>query len=469
MNIILIGTFVARKLSMDRNQKNVQDLESASVKSLLWKYFLPAFTGVVINSLYNVVDRIFIGQGVGATALSGLSAIFPIMLIMMAFGMLIGIGAGVRISINLGKKDFRRAEWVLGNSFVLMIIVSIIITIIGFTIKDPLLRLFGVGEDTMQVAHEYLNIILYGSIFNVVGFALNNLIRSEGNAKIAMYSMLISAGTNILLDPIFIFVLDMGVAGAAYATIISQFILCIWVIRHFRSEKAIIKLKVSNFKLNWEIVFYIVSIGFAPFSMQLAGSLIQGLYNVQLVKYSNDIAIAAMGIVNSVAMLIVMTVVAINMSAQPIFGFNYGAKNYARVKECLILCVKVATGIVIVGFLCVQIFPQLIVKAFNNSSEELLEIGSFGLRIFLLALPLVGFQVIVGNYFQSIGKAGISALLTLLRQVILLIPILFILPNYLGLNGVWMASPIADVGSAMICGFFFFRELRKLNYRIANS
>lgn len=452
---------------MDKNSKNVQDLESASVKSLLWKYFLPAFTGVVINSLYNIVDRIFIGQGVGAEALSGLSAVFPIMLIVMAFGMLIGIGAGVRISINLGKKDLGRAEWVLGNSFILMIIVSVIITIIGFLIKDPLLRMFGVGDDTMSVANEYLNIILYGAIFSVIGFSLNNMIRSEGNAKIAMYSMLISAGTNIILDPIFIFVLDMGVAGAAYATIISQFVLCIWVICHFRSKKSIIKLRFSNFKLNREIVLYILTIGFAPFSMQLAGSLIQAVFNVQLVHYSNDMAIAAMGIINSVIMLIVMTVVAINMAAQPIFGFNYGLQNYARVKECLILCIKAATVIVIVSFFGVQLFPELIVKAFNSSNAELLEVGAHGLRIIMIALPVVGFQVIVGNYFQSIGKAGISAILTLMRQVILLIPILFILPKFIGLSGVWLASPISDVGSAIISAVFLMRELRKLNRKIA--
>jgi len=200
--------------------------------------------------------------------------------------------------------------------------------------------------------------------------------------------------------------------------------------------------------------------------MQLAGSFVHALYNVQLVEYSNDIAIAAMGVINSVAMLIVMTVVAINMAAQPIFGFNYGAQNYDRVKECLILCMKAATGIVIVGFLGVQFFPEMIVKAFNNSNDELLEVGAYGLRIILIALPVVGFQVIVGNYFQSIGKAGISVLLTLMRQVILLIPLLFILPNFMGLTGVWLASPIADVGSAMVSATFLIREIRKLNRMI---
>jgi putative MATE family efflux protein len=449
-------------MPIDKNSQNVYELEHSSIKSLLWKYFLPAFTGVVINSLYNVVDRIFIGQGVGSVALSGLSAVYPIMLILMAFGMLVGLGAGVRISINLGKKDFKRAEWVLGNSFVMMILVSALITILGFTIKDPLLRLFGVGADTVDIANEYLNIILYGAIFNVVGFSMNNLIRSEGNARIAMYSMLISAGTNIVLDPIFIFLLDMGVAGAAYATIISQLILCIWVIRHFRGSESVIKLRMSNFKLNGQIVWYIFSIGFAPFSMQIAGSFVQGLYNVQLIKFSSDVAIAAMGVINSVAMLIVMSIVAINMAAQPIFGFNHGAKNFARVKETLVLCMKAATGIAITGWILVQLFPESMVLAFNSTDPELLEVGSFGLRSFLIALPVVGFQIIVGNYFQSVGRAGDATLLTLMRQVIFLIPILFILPNYIGLNGVWYAGPISDVGAALVSGIFIFREYRKL-------
>jgi len=453
-------------MNTDKNTQNVYELENSKISSLLWKYFLPAFTGVVINSLYNVVDRIFIGQGVGATALSGLSAVYPIMLILMAFGMLIGLGAGVRISINLGKKDFKRAEWVLGNSFVLMLIVSAMITTIGFIIKDPLLRLFGVGDDTMSVANEYLNIILYGAVFSVVGFSMNNLIRSEGNAKIAMYSMLISAGTNIVLDPIFIFWLDMGVAGAAWATIISQLILCIWVLSHFRSSRSVIKLRGSNFKLNGQIVIYILTIGFAPFSMQIAGSFVQALYNIQLIKFSNDIAIAAMGVINSVAMLIVMSIVAINMAAQPIFGFNHGAKNYARVKETLIICLKAATGVAIVGWIFVQLFPETMVLAFNSTNEELLAVGSIGLRTFLLALPVVGFQVIVGNYFQSIGRAGVSTLLTLMRQVILLIPILFILPNYFGLSGVWFAGPISDVGSAIVVSIFIIREFKKLNRKI---
>ena len=205
--------------------RHVGELENKNIPALLWKYFVPAFSGVILNSLYNIIDRIFIGQGVGAEALSGLSAVFPVMISIMAFGMLVGIGAGVRISINMGKKDFKLAEKVLGNAFLLMILTSVAITIIGFAIKEPMLRMFGVSDDTMGYANEYLDIILMGAIFNIVGFSLNNLIRSEGNPRIAMISMLISAGTNLILDPIFIFTFNMGVKGAAIATVISQVLL----------------------------------------------------------------------------------------------------------------------------------------------------------------------------------------------------------------------------------------------------
>jgi putative MATE family efflux protein len=452
---------------MSRQAQNVRELEFERIPKLLWRYFLPAFAGVIINSLYNIVDRIFIGHGVGALALSGLSAIFPIMVIMMAFGMLIGMGAGVRVSLNLGKKDFVRAERVLGNAFVLMIIVALFIMGLGYTIKDPILHFFGVNNETFAYANEYLNIILSGSVFNIVGYSLNNLIRSEGSAKVAMISMLISAGLNLILDPIFIFGLNMGVAGAAYATIISQLALCIWVIAHFRSKRSVIRLRVKNFKLDREIIWYILTIGFSPFSMQMASSLVFGTFNIQLVKYGGDLAVGAMGVIMSVAMLLVMTIIAINMAAQPIIGFNYGAKDYKRVKQTLVIGLIFATIISILGFALSELFPRTIIKAFNNDSQDLLEIGTRGLRIFLLALPLVGFQIITGNYFQSTGKAGLAALISLLRQVIVLVPILMILPKHIGLDGVWLAGPIADTISAIITSVFLIYELKRLNRAIA--
>ncbi len=454
---------------MSKQSKNVKELEFESIPKLMWKYFLPAFAGVIINSLYNIVDRIYIGQGVGSLALAGLSAIFPIMIIMMAFGMMVGMGAGVRISLNLGKKDFDRAEKVLGNSFVLMIIVSALITAIGFAISDPLLGFFGINAETYGYAKEYLNIILAGAVFNVVGYALNNLIRSEGSANVAMISMLLSAGVNIVLDWLFIMKWNMGVKGAAYATVISQIVLCIWVVAHFKSSRSVIKLYFRNMALKRDIIWYIITIGFAPFSMQLASSAVFGIYNFQLIKHGNDLAVGALGVIMSVTMLIVMTVLAINMAIQPIIGFNFGAKIYKRVKHTLIIAIVAATIFAVFGFLLSQLFPRQIILLFNDDDKELLQIGVQGLKLFLLALPLVGFQIIIGNYYQSIGKAGLASILSLLRQVIVLIPCLFILPDYLGLRGVWLSAPIADSISALITVYFVIHEIKKINKAIAHQ
>jgi len=451
---------------MDRNQRNVKELEFSSIPRLMWKYFLPAFASVIIHSLYNIVDRIYIGQGIGALALSGLSSVFPIMIIMMAFGMLIGMGAGVRVSLNMGKKDFDRAEKVLGNAFVLMFIVSIFIMLIGFIIKKPLLGFFGIGPETFNYADEYLSIILMGSVFNITGYSLNNIIRSEGNAGIAMISIFIAAGLNIILDPIFIFWLKMGVRGAAIATVISQFVLFVWVLLHFSSSRSLIRLNTANFRLSRDIVWHIVTIGFAPFAMQIASSLVFGTFNIQLVKYGNDIAVGAMGIIMSVAMLLIMSVIAINMASQPITGFNYGAKNFKRVKRTLVIGLISATGISVFGFVVSRLFPEAIIRLFNHDDTELMAVGVHGLRIFLIALPLVGFQIITGNYFQATGKAGTAAFLSLMRQVIVLIPLLFILPKYFGLTGVWMAGPVSDIISAAVVAFFLLREIRRLNANI---
>jgi putative MATE family efflux protein len=451
---------------MDRNQRNVKELEFSSIPRLMWKYFLPAFASVIIHSLYNIVDRIYIGQGIGALALSGLSSVFPIMIIMMAFGMLIGMGAGVRVSLNMGKKDFDRAEKVLGNAFVLMFIVSIFIMLIGFIIKKPLLGFFGIGPETFNYADEYLSIILMGSVFNITGYSLNNIIRAEGNAGIAMISIFIAAGLNIILDPIFIFWLKMGVRGAAIATVISQFVLFVWVLLHFSSSRSLIRLNTANFRLSRDIVWHIVTIGFAPFAMQIASSLVFGTFNIQLVKYGNDIAVGAMGIIMSVAMLLIMSVIAINMASQPITGFNYGAKNFKRVKRTLVIGLISATGISVFGFVVSRLFPEAIIRLFNHDDTELMAVGVHGLRIFLIALPLVGFQIITGNYFQATGKAGTAAFLSLMRQVIVLIPLLFILPKYFGLTGVWMAGPVSDIISAAVVSVFLLREIRRLNANI---
>lgn len=451
---------------MEKHNKNIQELEGMHIKSLLWKYFLPAFTGVVVNALYNIVDRIFIGRGVDALALSGLSAVFPLMLIIFACGMLVAMGASVRISLNMGKHDFKRAEWVLGNAVTLSVAISILLTIFGYIYREPLLLMFGAGADSLPYALEYFEYILFANIFATIGFVLNNACRAEGNPKTAMYSLFLSAGTNVILDPIFIFGFDMGVKGAAIATVISQFVLYVWVVSHFFSKRSVLKLRLPNLKINTTIVYNIISIGFAPFSMQLAASAVQAVLNNQLIKYGGELAVGAMGIINSIAQLLIMSIIAINMASQPIIGFNFGAGNFARVKETLLTCVKAATFISILGFLLTQLLPGSVVRLFNNDNQQLIDLGVNGLQKFMLALPLIGFQIITGNYYQATGRAGIAAFLSLLRQVIVLIPILYILPPLVGVNGVWLASPLADVISAGITAIFFYKALQNLNKRM---
>jgi putative MATE family efflux protein len=447
------------------NQRT-KDLAELPIPRLMLKFFIPAFIGVFVNALYNIVDRIFIGQGVGSMALSGVAVTFPVMLIVMGFGMLIGIGAGVLVSINLGKHDLHKAEQVLGTSLLLMVLVSVLITVIGFSIKNVMLHSFGATAETIQYANDYLDIILAGTVFQVVGFSLNNIIRAEGNPRIAMMSMIISAGTNMILNPVFIFGFGLGVKGSAYATVISMMVLTVWVLWHFRSKKSVVKLKAGNIQFDVKILLEILAIGMAPFFMQIANSAVQGLINTKLIAFGGDLAVGAMGIVNSVLTLIVMAIVAINMASQPIISYNYGSKSYARVKDTLRLAILMATVIAIVSFALVESFPGNIVKLFNSSDSNLLDFGKEGLRLCLLALPFVGFQVVTGNFFQSMGNAKIALMLTLLRQVIILIPLLFILPNFLGLHGIWLSMPISDCCSAIIVVFFLLNHWKKLNILI---
>ncbi len=442
--------------------KTTAELAEGKIAPLMMKYFVPAFVGVVVNSLYNIVDRIYIGQGVGAEALSGVSVVFPIMLIMMGFSMLIGIGSGVMVSISLGRRDVPRAEKTLGTGVVLMVMVSLLITGVGFAIKGPILRSFGAGDAIYQYANDYLDIILFGVVFQVVGFSLNNVIRSEGNARLAMVSMLISAGVNIILDPLFIFVFDMGVKGAAWATLISMFVLTIWVLAHFRSSRAEIMLRREYLRVDWGVTKDIVAIGMAPFTMQIAGSVVQGLLNQRLILYGGDLAVGAMGIINSVVTLVVMTIVAINMAAQPIIGFNYGARSPERVREALGISLRYASYIAVGAFILMELFPGTLVSLFNSSSEELSQITIRGLRIYILAFPVVGYQVVAGNFFQSIGKAKLSLLMTLLRQVFFLLPLLLVFPSFWGLPGIWVAFPVSDVLASMVVAWLLVREWRRL-------
>ncbi len=446
--------------------QQVHDLKHEKIGKLMWKYFLPAFASTMANAFYNIVDRIYIGQGVDALALSGLSVIFPLMIIIMAFGMLVGIGSAVRVSISLGEKDYSRANRILGNAFFLSLVMGVALMVIGFLVSDKILLIFGAGPETLEYASEYFNIILAGIPFSMTGYALNNIIRAEGNPRIAMISVFISAGLNIILDPILIFGFDMGVRGAALATIISQAVLCIWVLRHFRSRKSVTRLSLPDIKPDAYIIRYIISIGFAPFAMNVASSVVTGVMNTLFIRYGGDISVGAMGIVHSSTMMLLMTIISINMAIQPIIGFNYGAGLYCRVKEAVMKAIKYATLIATGGWLICMLIPGAVISIFNSDSIELREAGVLGLRIYCAALPVIGYQIITSNYFQAIGKARLAAFLSLLRQIIVLLPLIIILPRFWGVEGVWIANPISDLVAAVISYFFFRREMRKLNCQV---
>lgn len=442
-----------------------KQLSEESVGKLLLKFSIPAIVGMLVNGLYNIVDRIFVGRGVGSLAISGIAITFPISNIIMGFGMLVGIGAAAIASIRLGQHKNEQAEKILGNAFVLLLIVSFIVTFLGLVFLDPILAALGTSAEIMPYAKQYITIILIGVVLQNIGFGLNNLIRSEGNPKIAMVTMLIGAILNTIFNPIFIFGLGLGVRGSALATIVSQTVCSIWTISHFtKSKKSILKLKVCNMKLEKYIVKDIFSIGMSPFIMQLAASAVTILLNKSLAQYGGDLAIGAMALITSVTMLILMPIFGINQGAQPIIGFNYGAKQYDRVKRALKLAVIGATAISTVGFLVVEAIPHTIISVFNNKDIALINMGAHGMVIYLCMLPVIGFQIVSTNFFQAIGKAKKSIFLSLLRQVILLIPLILILPNIMGLklDGIWIAGPTSDFLSTVVTLIILIKELRKL-------
>jgi putative MATE family efflux protein len=441
-------------------------LAEEDIGKLLMKFSIPAIIGMMVNALYNIVDRIFIGQGVGNLAIGGIFVGYPISLILMAFSMLIGIGGNTVVSIRLGEKKKDEAEKILGNSFILLVGISVIISILGLLFLEPLLRAFGASETILPYAVDYMKIILIGAPLQAIGFGMNNFIRGEGSPKIAMITMLIGAILNTILDPIFIFIFHMGIKGAALATIISQGVSAIWVMKYFIGDTSILRIRKQNLKLKLDIVKDIITMGFAPFSMQLAASMVTVLLNNNLKNYGGDVATSSMGVIQSISMMVLMPIFGINQGSQPIIGFNYGAKNYDRVKKTLKLAIMGATVISLVGFILTQAFPKQIIKIFISDEQELAEILNVaikGLRIYLSMLPIIGFQVVSSNYFQATGKPKHAMLLSLSRQVLILIPALLILPKLFELTGVWVAAPVSDLVASIITGILLAKSLKNLN------
>lgn len=437
-------------------------LAKESIGRLLLKYSVPAILGMVVTSFYNIADRAFIGsiKGSEALAISGLGITMPIFTLIVGFGVLVAMGCSTNIAIKLGEGNKNLAEKYLGNSFTLSIIISIIMTIFGLVYIDEILILFGASENTLSYAKDYISVIFIGTVFNITGFSLNYAIRSGGNPKMAAITMVAGCVINLILDPVFIFALGLGIKGAAIATIISQAIIFFYVLSYFFTKKSSLKLRKNNLTLDGKITWKILIIGFAPFLMEISTSIVHLLFNHTLKSYGGDISIGAMTAITSIALLFLMPVFGISQGVQTIIGYNYGAGQYSRSKKALVLSVIISTIIMIIGFILIEIFPRFFIGIFN-SDEGLLEIGIKGLRIYSLTMPILALSIVGPIYFQSIGKAKHSMLLFLLRQVIILIPLLLILPSYFGLIGIFIAQPIADVISAVVVLVFLIKEFKK--------
>lgn len=439
-------------------------LGEKKISTLLWNFSGPAIIGMVVNALYNVVDSIFVGQGVGEIGLVAVSLAFPLMMILMGVGMFVGLGAGALISMRLGQNDKDGAERILGNALSLKIVLVLFTTAISLWFLDPLLVFLGATPEVMPYARDFSFIILAGSIFMHVSFGMNNLIRAQGDPKTALQTMLIAALLNAALNPLFIFGFHMGIKGSAWATVLAQAVATVWVLAYFIKGTGTLQLKTKNLKIDLSIILEIARIGMAPLLLQVGASLVIVVLNFNLLNYGGVLAVAAFGIVNRVLMLILMPVMGISQGAQPIIGYNFGAGNYRRVIEVVKLAAGAATGFCILGFLIIQVFDEQIVRLFNGNLE-LVRLGSAGLKLYLLMLPIIGVQLIGANYYQAVGKAGYAIVFNLLRQIILLIPMVYILPGFLGLTGIWLAGPVSDLGASLVTAWFMVREMQGLARR----
>ena len=435
-------------------------LGTEKIRNLLIQYSLPAIIAMTASSLYNITDSIFIGHGVGALAISGLAITFPFMNLSAAFGSLVGVGAATLMSVRLGQKDYSTANQILGNVFVLNIIFGLAFAIISLIFLDPILYFFGASPATLPYAHDFMVIILIGNVITHIYLGLNGLLRSIGKPEKAMYATLTTVGLNLILNPLFIFGFKWGIRGSALATVLSQTILLIWQIKLFSDKENFIHFQKGIFKLNKRIVKESLAIGMSPFLMNAVGSIIVIVLNQSLIRHGGDLAVGAYGIINRVTFLFAMVVVGLNQGMQPIAGYNFGAQKFDRVNEVLKLTILFATAIMTVGFLIGELFPRAVASIFTKD-KELIRLASEGLRITFIFFPIVGFQMVTTNFFQSIGMAGKAIFLSLTRQLIYLLPCLLIFPSIYGLKGVWYSMPVADLLATLTAAYMLFVNYRK--------
>ena len=440
------------------------ELGTAPVHQLLWKYALPAIIAMTATSLYNIVDSIYIGHGCGALALGALTVAKPFMDICAAFGSLVGVGASSLLAIYLGEKDYDRANRVLGNVIVMNIILSSIVMAVGLVWLDPILFAFGASEDTLLYAHEYMEIILYGNILTHIYFGLNAMLRSAGHPRFSMVATIVAVTVNIILDPIFIFGLDMGVRGAALATVISQAVAVFWQLTKFMDKGELVRFHRGIWRLNKHITFRALAIGMSPFLYNIAHCFVVIIINNQLKAFGGDMAIASYGVINRLTFVFAMIVMGLNQGMQPIAGYNYGAKHYDRMLKSFYLTCLYATGVMAIVFILGECFPETVTKMFTHD-PLLIDLTVRPMRIICSTMLIIGFQMVTGNLFTSIGKAGKAIFLSLTRQVIYLIPLALMLPRVFmdPLDGVWWSIPVSDTLSAVTAVIVLLASRRNLH------
>ncbi|MDR1958903.1 MAG: MATE family efflux transporter [Planctomycetaceae bacterium] len=434
------------------------------IGKLLFDFSMPAIVGMLVNAVYNIVDRIYVGhQGDDGLAIAGITVVMPLMLALMAASMLIGIGANSLFSIRLGAGRRDEVEKIMGHAFLLLFLVPGIVIAVMFLFMDRILfDLLKTSETVYPYARTYLEIILYGGIFSAMGPGINHFIRSDGHPKTSMLTQILGAVINIILDPIFIFGFGWGIAGAAWATVISQFLSFVWVMGYFNSRFTPLRFRLREMKPEWKLTATIIAIGFAPAAMQTAIGLVNVLLNRALFHHGGDDAVTAMGIVYSILIIIIMPLLGLTQGMQPIVGFNYGAKKMDRVRKTYLTTVLSATLFVVVGFVFLQLFPRFFIAAFRNDEGDLMTLAVRCLRISTIFLPVVGFQITTSHFFQAIGKPIQGSVLSLSRQILFYIPILMILPPIFGVDGVFFAMPLADIGAAVFSSVIMWFEWQKL-------
>ena len=443
------------------NKQATLELGTKPVGTLLMQYALPAIVAMVASSLYNMVDSIFIGQGVGPLAISGLAITFPFMNLSAAFGAAIGVGASTFLSVKLGQRDYEIANRILGNTVMLNIIIGIGFGVLSLLFLAPILRFFGASEATLPYAEQYMEIILVGNAITHLYFGQNAVLRSAGKPRMAMYITIFTVVLNAVLDPLFIYVFHLGIRGAAYATVLSQIVALCWQWSLFSNKKELLHFEYDKFRIESPIVKNIISIGISPFSMNACACLVVIFINNSLVNYGGDMAVGAYGIANRVAFVFVLVTMGVCQGMQPIAGYNYGAENYKRMLEVLKLAAIAGTAVCAVGFLIAMLLPEACARMFTTDAK-LIEYSVVAMRYMMALFLIIGAQMVITHFFQSIGKAKISIFLSLSRQLIFLVPLIAVLPKYLGLNGVWLAMPLSDGIAAIMAYTMIFSYIKKL-------